>query len=82
MVKRKQRKWLLKLQLMSANFWKFACGEFSTEPDFTKLLEQDLLTAYMDKLKRSGVGLEGRITKIDNLEAALRFIHLRILKDQ
>ena len=37
--------------------------------------------AYMDKVERSKCGPDGRVTKLDALDAALRFFRLELLKD-
>ena len=41
-----------------------------------------MLLAYHDKLERFGVGVEGQISKLDAIDAALSFIQLMVLKDK
>ena len=61
-------------------FLKFTCGD-QVVPDWRRLLDRDQIMAFMDKLERYDCGSEGRVTKLDALDAALRFFRLELLKD-
>lgn len=49
------------------------------KPDCGCLLDRDQLVASTDKLARH-IGPEGRITKLDSLDAVLSFIGLKVLR--
>ena len=63
-----------------SKFLKFVVGR-DIVPEFGKLLEHDMLVAFLDKLEHRGCGIEGRISKLDSLDAVLSFIQQRILCD-
>ena len=63
-----------------SKFLKFACGE-QVVPDWRRLLDRDQIMAFMDKLECHGCGSDGRVTKLDAIDAALRFFRLELLKD-
>ena len=64
-----------------SKYLKFACGS-AIAPDFERLMDRDMVLAFLDKLERCGIGVEGRINKLDALDAALSFLQLCVLKDQ
>lgn len=59
---------------------KFAQGPNSTQPDFGRILDREQLVTFVDRLAKH-IGPEGRITKLDSLDAALSFIRLKVLKN-
>lgn len=63
-----------------SKFLRFACGE-QVVPDWRRLLDRDQIMAFVDKLERHGCGPDGKVTKLDALDAALRFFRLELLKD-
>ena len=63
-----------------SKFLKYACGS-SPNPGWERLTDRDQLTGFMEKLKRSSVGPEGQLSKIDGFCSALRFLKVDILRD-
>ena len=63
-----------------SKYLKFACGP-SAIPNWQRLLDRDMLIAFLEKCKRFKLEADGQIRKLDSLEAALSFIRRRMLKD-
>ena len=63
-----------------AKYLRFACGT-DPIPKWERLLDKDMLLAYMQKLERHGVGLDGQTQKLDTLDAAVRYYREEILED-
>ena len=63
-----------------SKFLKFACGA-APLPDWERLLDRDIIIAYMDKLKRFKIEADGRISKLDALDAGLTFMRRNLCKD-
>ena len=63
-----------------AKYLRFACGT-DPIPKWERLLDKDMLLAYMQKLERHGVGLDGQTQKLDTLDAAVRYYREKILED-
>ncbi len=59
-------------------FLKFAQGPISTQPDWDRLLDRDLLKAFTNKVAES-VGPPGVLRKLEALEAALHFYRVDVL---
>ncbi len=78
--KRKSEKVADEMATDVSKFLKFATGS-APVPDWEKLLDRDMLLAYLSKLERFGCGPDGRVTKLDAFDAALRFIRLDLCKD-
>ena len=74
------QKMAMEMAVDVSKFLKFAGGR-DIVPDFGKLLERDMLVAFLDMLEHHGCGIEGRISKLDSLDAALSFIQQSILCD-
>ena len=51
-----------------------ACPRSYTEIDWTKLADEINVLRYFNKLQQMGVGGEGRITKLDRIGSALKYI--------
>ena len=62
-----------------SKYLKYACGSDSPSSDWGKLTERDQLIGFMEKLKRCNVGPEGRLAKLDTLQAAMRFIKFHVV---
>ncbi len=45
-------------------------------PDWKCLLQKEQVLAFLAKVEKAGCGPEGRITKLDNLNTALRYLRL------
>ena len=56
-----------------SKFLKFASGEVAL-PNWKRLLDHDIIIAYLDKCKRFKIQADGRISKLDALDAALTFL--------
>lgn len=56
-----------------SKFLKFASGEAAL-PNWKRLLDHDIFIAYLDKCKRLKIQADGRISKLDVLDAALTFL--------
>ena len=48
----------------------------------TRLTDRDQLVGFLDKLKRSSVGPEGQLAKLDGFSSALKFFQVILLKDR
>ena len=62
-----------------SKYLKFTCGD--DPPQWTQLTNRQLLSAYIDKLKSSGMGASGIVAKLDSIEDALQFLRIHILAD-
>ena len=63
-----------------SKYLKFACGE-QENPDWSVLLDKNNVIKFVTRLEESGCGPEGRLTKLDNLHTAVRFLRLSVLDD-
>lgn len=63
-----------------SKYLKFACGS-TPFPNWERLLDRDMIIAFIDKCKRFKLEADGQISKLDSLEAGLVFIRHRMLKD-
>ncbi len=62
----------------ASKYLKFAQGPTSTQPDWDRLLDRDLLKAFNSKVAES-VGPPGVLRKLDALKAALHFYRVDVL---
>ena len=62
-----------------SKFLYYASGPSCLSPCWERLTDGDQLLGYMEKLKRSSVGPEGQLSKLDAFTAALRFFKVEIL---
>ena len=65
-----------------SKYLKFTTGEVAQFPDWSRLTDQELLNAYVNKLERVGLGPDGIVVKLDVLELALRHYRINILRDE
>ena len=63
-----------------AKFLKMWSGD-EDDPNWYTLLVKEYVTTFLEKLGVSGCGPEGQLTKLDNLQTALRFVRMHILDD-
>ena len=63
-----------------SKYLRYACGP-SITPHWARLTDRDQLLGYMEKLKRSGVGPEGRLGKLDVLSMGLKFFKVAVASD-
>ena len=63
-----------------SKFLKFACGDCPT-PDWSRLADRDQLLAFHEKVVKSGCGAAGQLSKLESLEAGLRFLRVDVLAD-
>ena len=63
-----------------SKYIKFACGS-NPIPNWQRLLDRDIVIAFLEKCKRFKLEADGQIRKLDLLEAGLTFIRRRMLKD-
>ncbi len=59
-----------------SKYLRFCAGPVAEEPDFKHFVNRELLLAYLEKVKRAGLKVGGRLAKLDTFEAALRFIKM------
>lgn len=62
-----------------SKFLRFACGD--REPDWTRLLDRDMLNAFVSKLETAGIGPDGMVAKLESMECGLTHFRITILKD-
>ena len=55
-----------------SKFLTFACGQAAL-PNWKRLLDRDIIIAYMDKCKHFKIEADGWILKLDALDAGLTF---------
>ena len=65
-----------------SKYLKYACGSDAPSSNWSKLAERDQLIGYLEKLKRCNVGPEGRLAKLDTLQAAMRFIKFHVVVEE
>ena len=63
-----------------SKFLKFACGQ-NPIPNWERLLDRDMIIAYIDKCKRFKLEVDGQIYKLDAIDAGLTFIRRKLFKD-
>lgn len=62
-----------------SKFLRYACGPSAVSPGWERLTDRDQLVGYMEKLKRSSIGPECQLAKLDGLCCALRFLRVEVL---
>lgn len=60
----------------------YACGSSCPHPGWERLTDRDQLTGFMEKLKRSSVGPEGQLAKLDAVVCTLRFLKVVVLRGE
>ena len=69
----------LEMAVDVSKFLRYASGPSAPSPIWQRLTERDQLLGYLDKLGRSSVGPEGKLSKLDALCCALRFMKVEVL---
>ena len=62
-----------------SKYLKYACGRRCPVADWGRLTDHDMLIGYFEKLKRVKEGPEGRLSKMDALCAAMRFMKVHVV---
>ena len=62
-------------------FLRYSGGPSASDPGWDRLTDRDQLVGFLDKLKRSSVGPEGQLSKLDGFSSALKFLQVILLKD-
>lgn len=75
----RSRKTTLEMFVDISKFLYYASEPSSTSPCWDYLTDQEKALGYLEKLKRSSVGPEGQLSKLDTLSAVLRFFMVEIL---
>ena len=75
----RSKKTALEMSVDISKFLYYASGPSCLSPCWERLTDQDQLLGYIGKLKRSSVGPEGQLSKLDAFTAALRFFKVEIL---
>ena len=75
-----QRSTQVSAEIATDVYLKFACRKAAL-PDWERLLDRDMLIAYMDKCKHYNVAADGRISKLEALDAGLTFMSRSLFKD-
>ena len=63
-----------------SKFLKFTCGQ-APLPNWERLLDRDIIIAYINKCKRFKIEADGWISKLDALDAGLTFLRRTLCKD-